>query len=153
MSRTQTRGNLGWNDTRHIAGIHNQSDTTILWGVKTSQFCMKKKQVIELTENAEGAHGEGDTVAGGVVVDHRAVRVHLAGAWLVGAEIIRTSSATSKSSQWSSLSSWHMLGWGQTSTWSSYVPFISSLWLLLGRRAQKLTERVLREGPLKTLFV
>ena len=61
---------------------------------------MKKKQVIELTENAEGAHGEGETVAGGVVVDHRAVRVHFAGAWLVrGAEIIRTSSATSKSSQ------------------------------------------------------
>ena len=45
---------------------------------------MKKKQVIELTENAEGAHGEGETVAGGVVVDHRAVRVHFAGAWLGG---------------------------------------------------------------------
>ena len=40
--------------------------------------------MIELTENAEGAHGEGETVAGGVVVDHRAVRVHLAGAWLGG---------------------------------------------------------------------
>ena len=59
----------------------------------------EEKKVIELTENAEGAHGEGETVAGGVVVDHRAVRVHLAGDWLVGAEIIRTSSATSKSSQ------------------------------------------------------
>ena len=56
----------------------------------------EEKKVIELTENAEGAHGEGDTAAGGVVVDHRAVRVHLAGTWL-GAAIIRTSSATSKS--------------------------------------------------------
>ena len=44
----------------------------------------EEKKVIELTENAEGAHGEGETVAGGVVVDHRAVRVHLAGAWLGG---------------------------------------------------------------------
>ena len=47
-------------------------------------FREEEEKVIELTENAEGAHGEGETVAGGVVVNHRAVRVHLAGAWLGG---------------------------------------------------------------------
>ena len=47
-------------------------------------FREEEKKMIELTENAEGTHGEGDTVASGVVVDHRAVRVHFAGAGLGG---------------------------------------------------------------------